>query len=111
MPGMPPADEAAMAKPGVAQAFLDSFHEACASGFAGVALDATLLARYWGFRPEDIHMPVFLWHGEADRNTPIAMGRYMAQAIPDCRATFYPDEGHFSLGANHLDEILSALVG
>jgi pimeloyl-ACP methyl ester carboxylesterase len=111
MPGMPPADQAAMAKPGVGASFMRSFQEACAPGLGGVAQDATLLARPWGFRPEDIRMPVYLWHGEADRNTPLAMGRYMAQAIPSCRATFYPNEGHFSLGVNHLDEILTALVG
>ena len=27
---------------------------------------------------------------------PIEMGRRLAALIPDCRATFLPDEGHFS---------------
>jgi hypothetical protein len=39
------------------------------------------------------------------RIVPSEMGRYMAQAIPDCRVTFYLDEGHFSLILNRIEEI------
>ena len=45
-----------------------------------------------------------------DTMAPIAMGRTMAKAIPDCRATFYPHDGHVSLIVNHYEEILSAIV-
>ncbi len=55
-------------------------------------------------------MPVHLWHGELDRNVAPEMGRYQAQAIPGCRATFYEDEGHISVAVNRIEEILSALV-
>ena len=51
----------------------------------------------WDFCPEDIQIPVFLWHGEADQNAPVAMGRYFASAIPHSQAAFYPNEGHLSL--------------
>jgi pimeloyl-ACP methyl ester carboxylesterase len=111
MPGMPPADQTAMSRPGVGEAFLRSFQAASAPGMRGVAWDAALLARPWGFRVADIGMPVSLWHGEADRNTPLAMARYMAETIPNCRAKFFPGEGHFSLGVNHLGEILAGLFG
>jgi hypothetical protein len=33
------------------------------------------------------------------------MGRYMARSIPNCRATFFPDEGHFSIILNRIEEI------
>jgi hypothetical protein len=36
-------------------------------------------------------------------------GQLQAQAIPDCRATFYPDEGHM-LTIDHLDEIFAAVI-
>jgi hypothetical protein len=51
-----------------------------------------------------------LWHDEADRNASPAMGRYLAGIIPNCKASFYPGEGHFSLLANQADEILEELV-
>jgi hypothetical protein len=34
----------------------------------------------------------------------------MAGAIPNCRATFYQEEGHFSLVFKHLEEILQQLT-
>ena len=40
-----------------------------------------------------------------------AIGRIEgAQAIPNCHATFYPDEGHFSLVVDHMEEILGSLM-
>ena len=41
----------------------------------------------------DIHLPVYLWHGEDDWICPVEMGRYMAQGIPGCNAAFYPARG------------------
>ncbi len=51
----------------------------------------------------------FLWHGEQDRVMPVAPVRLLARALPHCTATFYPDEGHFSTVANHVQDIFSAL--
>ena len=45
----------------------------------------------------DIRVPVYLWHGEKDRIVPVAMGRRLAAAIPECQAAFPPEHGHFSL--------------
>jgi pimeloyl-ACP methyl ester carboxylesterase len=45
------------------------------------------------FRPQNIRVAVHLWHGEADANAPVAMGRYMATAIPNSHIAFYPGEG------------------
>ncbi|RPI30619.1 MAG: alpha/beta hydrolase [Chloroflexota bacterium] len=108
-PGMPPADIEALAQPELGKAFLASAVEAWSCGARGTAWDATLLARPWGFNLTDIQMPVYLWHGEADTNAPVAMGRFVAQSIPDCRAKFYPNEGHISVGVRYMDEILSVL--
>ena len=58
----------------------------------------------------DIERPVHLFQGEKDRNVPPSMGRYQAQALPNCRAHFYPEEGHISLVINRLDEILAVLL-
>jgi hypothetical protein len=65
-----------------------------AAAVGGPALELRLYARPWGFRLEDIQVPVHLWHGEQDANNPIAMARHLAAAIPDCQASFYPGEGH-----------------
>jgi pimeloyl-ACP methyl ester carboxylesterase len=64
----------------------------------------------WEFRPQEITIAVHLWHGEADRDAPIAMGRYLAVAIPKCDAAFSPGEGHLSVFMNHPRDILEVFA-
>jgi pimeloyl-ACP methyl ester carboxylesterase len=54
-------------------------------------------------------MEIHLWHGEEDASTPLPMTQYVANAIPNCRATFLPSESHF-LFFNHWKEMLAVLV-
>ena len=74
------------------------------------AWDSWLLAHPWGFRVEEIAVPTYVWQGEQDRLVPPADGHYLAQAIPNCRAVFFPEEGHL-LSPPCWDEIFSTLVG
>lgn len=104
------ADKALLARPDVARVFGDALLEAFRSGNRGPARDAVLSACPWGFALQEISMEVHLWHGEADILAPPALGRYVANAIPNCRARFFPDEGHISLITNHAEEILNDLV-
>lgn len=48
----------------------------------------------WGFQPAEIRAKTFVWQGEADPNVPPVMGRYFAETIPDCAASFVPGAGH-----------------
>jgi len=82
-----------------------SFREAFRNSLLWPATDLVLYSRPWGFSLDDIRIKVHLWHGEMDKVVPPAMGHYLANTIPDCRATFYPDEGHFSIILNRLHEI------
>jgi pimeloyl-ACP methyl ester carboxylesterase len=79
-------------------------------GTGGAFHESLLTVTNWGFRLQDINIPVLLWHGEADQNIPVEMARFAARAIPQCEATFYPDEGHLSLFKKQAEEILRALV-
>jgi pimeloyl-ACP methyl ester carboxylesterase len=82
-----------------------SFREAFRSSLRWPATDAVLYSRPWEFRLQDIRTRVHLWHGEMDRIVPPEIARYMARNIPDCRATFYENEGHFSIILNRIEEI------
>jgi pimeloyl-ACP methyl ester carboxylesterase len=86
----------------------ESVREAFRHGTTGHAWEAALLVRDWGFSLMDIRIPVYVWHGEADKDVSIFMGRYLAKAIPGCQATFFPDEGHLML-FDHWQEILEQL--
>ena len=82
-----------------------SFREAFRSSLRWPATDVVLYSRPWGFPLKDIDIAVHLWHGEQDQIVPAAMARYLAKIIPDCRATFFADEGHFSIILNRIEEI------
>jgi len=87
------------------------FVEAFRGGSAGVFHEAGLYAAPWGFRLEDISAEVHLRHGTEDPNVPVSVGRYVADALPNCKATFTENEGHFSLSYNHMREFLEVLAG
>jgi pimeloyl-ACP methyl ester carboxylesterase len=107
----PELDKVLMDQPKLSKMIVDfTFGEALRSGIDGLDQDAALYAHPWGFQLQDIAVEVHLWHGEPDINVPVSVGRYVADAIPNCRARFFPDEGHFSIARNHIREILNVLV-
>jgi pimeloyl-ACP methyl ester carboxylesterase len=106
---LPPADRQALASEHLRNALIASSTEALRNGVRAAAADGLLYGRPWGFSLQDIRAPVHLWHGEKDIVVPAAMGHYLAEAIPDCQAHFYPDDGHFSLPFTRLREILQPI--
>jgi pimeloyl-ACP methyl ester carboxylesterase len=110
MRSLPEPDRAVLSRADIGAVFRDDAAEAFRSGSRGAAWETLMYARSWGFRLEDIAMEVYLWQGELDENVPPSMGRYQAQSIPNCRATFYAGEGHFSLVVDHMEEILGSLM-
>ena len=105
----PEADALLWEDPAIRNVCYASTVEAFRQGTRGQAWDVRLISRQWGFRLEDIHVPVFLWHGEADRDTPVTMGRYVASKIPNCRATICVGEAHMLIFP-HWEEILQSLI-
>ncbi len=108
--GLPPVDQAVLAEPRVRQAFLALRHEAWRQGGRGLAWDAALVSRAWGFGLEEITLPVYLWHGDADRHAPLAMGLQLAASLRNSRVQVVPNEGHFSLAVRHMETILQTLI-
>jgi pimeloyl-ACP methyl ester carboxylesterase len=103
------ADKDQIAQPEISATVIKATLEAFRQGGRGVVWDYALVGRPWGFRLEDIHYPISLWHGEEDKVCSIQMGRRTASAIPHCRPTYYPGEGHISLYAKYYGEILETL--
>lgn len=104
-------DKQALSLPGVSEIMAASLVEALRQGARGAAYDGALLGRPWRFELEDIAFStITLWHGELDKEVPVAMGRAVAERLAHCKATYYPGEGHLSLIVNHRDEIVQALT-
>ena len=73
------------------------------------AQDFALFCTDWGFRLDDIDVPVDLWHGDDDRNVPVSHGRLQAERIPGARFHLCPGQGHM-LVIDRLEEILRTVV-
>ena len=88
----------------------DFFFEAFRSGSRGTVKDYQIMGGEWGFRLEDISMPILLWQGEQDNLLPMAHAQYLAKQLPLGQLIVVPDCGHF-LPRSKMSEILTALVG
>jgi pimeloyl-ACP methyl ester carboxylesterase len=107
---LPEADKETLSDPTLREAFFDSIQEGLKQSPHGMVYDAALINQSWGFDLQAIQIPVHIWHGEADRNAPVAMGCYMGETIPNSRAKFIPGEGHLSVFVRYLPEILEGLL-
>lgn len=108
---VPAPDFAAFAEPGRLEAFGKAMRECLRQGARGAAHDLGLYVRDFGFRLDEVRMPLTLFHGEADTNAPIAMVRRAVAQLPGARLVTYPGEAHLSTLCNHMDDIAKAVRG
>ncbi|MEO8075680.1 MAG: alpha/beta hydrolase [Acidobacteriota bacterium] len=106
---LPNVDADMLEQPDTWDLLLRDLREAFVTGAAGPAWETRLLARPWGFDLARIGVPIYLWHGEADKNVPIAAIRRFIDALPTCRATIVPDQGHYSILPARGADALAAL--
>ena len=90
--------------------FVESIREAVRQGIDGVAVQWLAQLAPWGFRVEDIEMPVSVWLGANDRITPPHVMRKLTDRIPHHVTTVWDDAGHNGI-AKHLREVLEQIRG
>jgi pimeloyl-ACP methyl ester carboxylesterase len=106
---MPASDAAIVSRPEVQRMFLQEARRASATSAKAAAQDFQLFSRDWGFKLEDIEIPVHLWQGDADRNVPLAHARQMADAIPGATLHETAGGGHL-MSLDRVGEIFSTLA-
>ena len=104
----PAPDGAVLGRPEARQVLVDDLRGASRTAGRAAAQDLGLFARDWGFRLEDITVPVHFWQGDADRNVPAAHAARQAAAVPGAALHECPGEAHL-LVVDHFDEILATL--
>jgi len=92
------------------EACFESQRRAWRASAKGIVADAEIFALPWGFRLEDVDVPVRLWHGTKDRAFSIQIAQAVAQRLPNCTARYVEDEGHYSLPIRRVREILADLI-
>lgn len=99
-------DKAVLAHPEIQRMLATDFAEALRSGAQGMMDDmSSNHGRPWGFSLHDIPIKVHFWICELDLSVPIAMGRYLTHAVPNCETTFVRNAGHLWV-LLHLNEVL-----
>jgi pimeloyl-ACP methyl ester carboxylesterase len=86
--------------------------EAFRQGSRGVSYEGRLYTYPWQFKLEDIppDLKVFIFHGESDTIVPLSIAKSVSQLIPNSISKFYPEEGHYSVPINHIQEILNFIL-
>ncbi len=107
---LPERDQAIIAMPGNLPLLAEDMQECFRQGGFGSAYDLGVVSRPWGIPLGDIRARVFLWQGEDDPNVPPRMGRYLAESIPDCRASFVPGAGHLLIFSHWRDVMEQAVA-
>jgi pimeloyl-ACP methyl ester carboxylesterase len=106
---IPPCDLEVLNQPDIRAATLREFQRSTLGSAAAAAQDFALFSRDWGFRLEDISVPVHVWQGDADRNVPAAHARLLARSIPNAQLHECPGEGHMLI-FDRLEDILRTLT-
>jgi pimeloyl-ACP methyl ester carboxylesterase len=107
---LPPSDRALAGNAEYCRFMAKGSREAIASGIWGWHDDVRSEARDWGFDLRGIRIPVSIWHGVDDPLVPVAHGRWLADNVPGARAHILEGEGHLSIAANRLDEVMDELI-
>jgi pimeloyl-ACP methyl ester carboxylesterase len=63
----------------------------------------------WGFSLDQIKLKTHFWVYEFDLSVPPAMGRYLANQVPNSEVTSVPDAGHLWILV-HLNEVLRTVL-
>lgn len=102
-------ERAISARPEVVDRALASAAEATRQGAGGLVEDMRVAMRPWGFAPEEIRVPTFVWQGDADSSIPREWGEWWERAVPGARLVPCPGQGHLLI-EERIEEILAALT-
>jgi pimeloyl-ACP methyl ester carboxylesterase len=105
-----PCDAESLRDAAAFEAIFESQRRAWRGSAEGVMADAQIYAQPWGFAVEDVQVPVRLWHGKQDRAFSVRLAEQVAKRLPNCKARFVDDAGHYSLPIRHMREILKDLI-
>lgn len=107
---MPAPDYQAISKPDRLETLVKMTTEATYQGTKGSSWDLRLFVQDFGFRLDDIQIPVNLFHGVLDESVPLAMAQRGADMIRHSQLTIYEHEAHISTLINCFDDVAQVLL-
>ncbi len=105
----PEADRQLLVRPEFKAMFLDDLLNGSRKQLAAPFADVVVFARDWGFRLDEVKVPVRWWHGDRDHIVPFAHGQYVVSRLPDAQLYHLPGESHLA-GLGRAEEILGTMI-
>jgi pimeloyl-ACP methyl ester carboxylesterase len=105
----PEADRQLLVRPEFKAMFLDDLLNGSRKQLAAPFADVVVFARDWGFRLEEVKVPVRWWHGDRDHIVPFEHGQHVVSRLPDAQLTHLPGESHLA-GLGRAEEILGTMI-
>jgi pimeloyl-ACP methyl ester carboxylesterase len=105
----PEADRRLLTRPEFKAMFLDDLLNGSRKQLAAPFNDIILFTRDWGFRLDEVKVPVRWWHGDSDHIVPFAHGEHVVSLLPDAELFVLPGESHLA-GLGRGEEILCTLM-
>jgi pimeloyl-ACP methyl ester carboxylesterase len=105
----PEADRRLLTRPEFKAMFLDDLLNGSRKQLAAPFNDVILFTRDWGFRLDEVKVPVRWWHGDSDHIVPFAHGQHAVSLLPDAELFVLPGESHLA-GLGRGEEILATLM-
>ncbi|WP_059019316.1 alpha/beta hydrolase [Mycobacterium sp. M26] len=105
----PEADRKMLVRPEFKAMFLDDLLNGSRKQLAAPFADIVVFARDWGFRLDEVKVPVRWWHGDRDHIVPFAHGQHVVNGLPDAELYHLPGESHLA-GLGRAEDILSAML-
>jgi pimeloyl-ACP methyl ester carboxylesterase len=106
----PEADRRLLVRPEFKAMFLDDLLNGSRKQLAAPFADVVVFARDWGFRLDEVKVPVRWWHGDRDHIVPFEHGQHVVSRLPDAELSHLPGESHLA-GLGRAEEILDTMVG
>ncbi|KZS74753.1 alpha/beta hydrolase [Mycobacterium kansasii] len=105
----PQADRHLLARPEFKAMFLDDLLNGSRKQLAAPFADVIVFARDWGFRLEEVTVPVRWWHGDHDHIIPFSHGEHVVSRLPNAELFHLPGESHLA-GLGRGEEILATMM-
>jgi pimeloyl-ACP methyl ester carboxylesterase len=105
----PPGDRALLARPEFKAMFVDDLLNGSRFQTTAPVSDLVLFSRDWGFRLEDVSVPVRWWHGDGDHIVPLRHGQHCVERLPDAELTVIDGESHLG-GLGVAEDVISTLL-
>lgn len=105
----PAGDRRLLARPEFKAMFLDDLLNGSRKQMAAPFADVVAFAKDWGFRLDEVKVPVRWWHGDKDHIVPFAHGEHVVARLPDAKMFVLSGESHLG-GLGCAEDVLGELM-